>query len=631
VRRPINWLLFSLALLALSANLMLTGCGGGGTDEGGTAPPPAASGMLRKVGSPGELETSLKASLRAAIEGGLAAGPMPAATSGAGDYSNTYTSEAGVDEFDYARYDGTHLYIAPPPYANTLVPREIRILRTDPLSGGATQVASIPIAGEQQVQGIYVADGRLVMVTSAANYQSFGDVWLTMIPWAPTDLAIHVYDISDPAHPARILNAEVDGVFVASRRVGDRVYLVSRHTPSVLLQPLASARLADMPLAELLPQITVGGRTQPLVSASDCYITNESDPRGYPILTTITSFSMQNPADFVNTCYNEEANGVYASTTALYISQPVFGETPPAAKTRIHKFALTGAAPAYAGSVQVSGLLWMGGQGDFRMSEHQGMLRVLTTEQTSDPSDWNDYRLFVLRPKATELALEVVSSLPNASRPEEIGKLNESLFGVRFAGDRAYAVTFQRIDPLYVLDLANPADPRIAGSLELPGVSEFLHPVTADLLLGLGTDAGHAKVELFDVSVIEQPQSRGSVEIGGWRSSSEALYERHAFTYLPGDTADRFAIPATVIPEPPNGQTANSEPSLYQFEILGKQGAASASLQPAGAVSPPIANDSERFVLTSRSFIHGDTVYYVRDGRVWSSSWFTPSQVQGPF
>ncbi|HEY6123471.1 MAG TPA: beta-propeller domain-containing protein [Steroidobacteraceae bacterium] len=632
MRRPLNWLVFAIALLALTANLMLTGCGGGGdADDGGNDPPPPASGMLRKVSSAGELETSLKASLRLAVDTGGSALIVPAGGASGGDYSNTYTSEAGVDEFDYARYDGAYLYIAPTPYANNQVPRSIRILRTDPATGGATQVSSIPIESELAVQGLYVADGRLVMLTSGANYHSFGGIWATLVAWAPTRLAIQVYDVSDPANPARLLNADMDGAFVASRRVGDRVYLVSRHSPSVLLDPQARLRIADLSLAELLPKVTVGGRTRPLVSSSDCYVTNEENHKGYPILTTITSFSMQNPADFVNTCYNEQANGVYASTSALYISQPVLGPIPGAAATRIHKFALTGAAPAYAGSVQVSGLLWMGGQRDFRMSEHRGMLRVMTTEQTNDLDDWQDHRLYVLRPKSAELALEVVSSLPNDSRPEEIGKSGEGLFGVRFVGDRAYAVTFRAVDPLYVLDLANPADPRIAGTLELPGFSDFLHPVTEDLLLGLGGTMSNAKLELFDVSEIEQPQSRGSITIGGWSSSSEALHDRHAFTSLPADAADRFAIPATVVPGTTNGLNSNTESSLYQFEILGKQSAASASLQAAGAVTPPVANDAERYVMSSRSFIHGDTVYYVRDGKVWSSSWFTPSQVQGPF
>ena len=645
--RPSDRLVHSIAPLFLFAGLMLAGCGGGQSDDDGAfdPPPPPTSGMLRKVSSAPELERSLKLSLQATVEAGL-----PTVTVGAGGVitaqplfggddgiSNTYTSEAGVDEFDYVRYDGAHLYIAPTPFSDARLPRAIRILRTDPATGTATQVSSIPIEDHLPVQGLYVADGRLVMVTSGANFRHFGGIWAMVAFWAPTEHAIYVYDVSDPAHPARLLHAEVDGVFVATRRVGDRVYLVTRHTPIAVLDPQARTRLPDLSLTDLLPKITVAGRTRSLVSASDCYITNEPAPEGYPILTTITSFSMQNPADMVNVCYNEEADGIYASTSALYVSQPRFGGFPlPTfgsirSSTRIHKFALTAAAPAYAGSVEVPGGLWMGGQGDFRMSEARGMLRVVTTEFVNDSTDAQDHRLFVLRPKASELALEIVSSLPNDARPEELGKPNEGLFGVRFTGDRAYAITFQRIDPLYVIDLANPADPRIAGTLEIPGFSEFLHPVTENLLLGLGSNLGRVKLELFDVSAIGQPQSRGSLEIDGWNSMTEALYERHAFTYLPAEAADRFTVPATITARLENGNPGTTQSSLHQFEIIGKQSAASASLQAAGVVSPPITNELERYAWFTRTFIHGDTVYHVRDGKVWSSSWFTPSQVQGPF
>ncbi len=158
---------------------------------------------------------------------------------------------------------------------------------------------------------------------------------------------------------------------------------------------------------------------------------------------------------------------------------------------------------------------------------------------------------------------------------------------MRFVGDRAYAVTFQRSDPLYVIDLSTPADPRIAGQLLLPGWSEFLHPVTDDLLLGLGTDGSRVKLELFDTSVLEQPQSRGLITLGEVTSSSQALYDRHAFTYLAGPEADRLAVPASVsAPSPIEGQGFTWSSSLHQFEILGKQSASSALLQEAGAVSP---------------------------------------------
>jgi hypothetical protein len=621
-----------IAILFLSGSLMIAGCGGGGGgDDGGGVDQPEVSGMLRKVRSAGELEDSLKASLpEVASPMVLPPGGGAMAVGGAVDFSGTYTAEAGVDEFDYARYDGTHLYVAPTPWANTQLARAIRILRTDPADGTATQVSSIPIEGDQQVQGLYVANGRLVMLTSEANFMPYGDVWIALFVWQPTELAIHVYDVSDPAHPARIHHAALDGVFVDTRRVGDRVYLVTRHTPQVPRDAVGRLQLAGQTLNDLLPKVTAAGRTTPLVAPSDCYITNGPDHDAYPILTTITSFSMQNPAALTSTCYNEEANGVYASTSALYVSQPRYTATG-ITSTRIHKFAFLGAAAVYAGSVEVPGMLWTGGQLDFRMNEHQGMLRVMTTESTTDPADWLDHRLFILRPKANEPALEVVSSLPNAAHPEEIGKPNEGLHGVRFVGDRAYAITFRQIDPLYVLDLADPADPRIAGELEIPGFSEFLHPVTQDLLLGLGAESNNAKIELFDVSQIENPQSRGRIVLDGMASHSEAMWDRHAFTWLPADAADRFAIPATITPWVPSGAAVVPQSSLHQFEILGKQTAGSASLQAAGVVTPPVANDYERYASSSRSFIHGDTVYYVRDGKVWSTSWFAPSQVQGPF
>jgi len=186
-------------------------------------------------------------------------------------------------------------------------------------------------------------------------------------------------------------------------------------------------------------------------------------------------------------------------------------------------------------------------------------------------------------------------------------------------------VTFQRIDPLYVIDLSTPTDPSIAGQLLLPGVSEFLHPVSRDLLLGLGREAGRVKVELYDTSVLESPQSRGALSLGGVTSFSPAVYDRHVFTYLAGADSDRFAFPAFIT----DPQSGLAETSLHQFEIHGKSMAPSASLQEAGAMTLP--ESAGQLTFSNRAFIDGDTVYYVRDGQVWSAFWATPTQVNGPF
>jgi hypothetical protein len=369
--------------------------------------------------------------------------------------------------------------------------------------------------------------------------------------------------------------------------------------------------------------MTIDGRPDPLVDPRHCYVTSDGRRSGNTVLTYVTTFSLANPRDINGICYDEPADGVYASRESLYVSEPRYSD---AGSTRIHKFSLNGPRAEYAGSVEVPGMVWSGGQQDFRMNESAGLLRVMTTQETRDAADVVDHQLFVLRQKPAERALEIIGRLPNDARPEEIGKPGESLFAVRFDGDRAYAVTFRRIDPLYVIDLSSPTDPRIAGQLLLPGVSEFLHPISNDLLLGLGTEANHFKIELFDTSVLEHPQSRGAITLGGIHSDSPARYDRHAFTYLAGENSDRVAVPGIVYTGQP-GVGFGYETSLRQFEIIGKQSASSASLQEAGAVSPPVAPVSG----SDRSFIHGDTVYYVRDGNVWATFWSTPSQLNGPF
>jgi uncharacterized secreted protein with C-terminal beta-propeller domain len=634
---------YFLAVACLAMGIVLVGCSG---DES-TSPPtnnPQAEGLLRKVRTAAELEASVKAGVRAAAPADITA----AVGAGNSSFSGTYTQEANIDELDAVRYDGTTMYIAPQrvlmccfidPLASSNggpkpLAQAIRILRTDPVNARASQIASIPLEQGESVQGLYVAGSRAFALTSEAFFGAFGNFWSGLPFWAPTDFGFRVFDVSNPADPRAVFAAKMDGVYVESRRVGDNIYLISRYTPSVLLDPARRAQLDSISINELLPQITINGVKRPLVDATQCYVANKDVPDGYPVMTTITVIPIQNPGALSSICYNEATVGVYMSERAIYLAQQVERSVPATTtsqtQTRIHKFSITGAAPRYVGSAEIVGAVWSGGQNDFRMNELNDQLRVVTTEITSDPTDIVDLRLFVLRQQTNAPSLEIVSQLPNAQRSEEIGKPNESLYGVRFVGNRLYAVTFRRIDPLYVIDLTNPSDPRIAGQLELPGFSDFLHPVTDSLLLGLGQgDAGQIKLELFDVSVANQPASRGAITLGGRSSFSEARYDRHAFAYLPNSSGDRFTIPAVIYAD--NGSFVSS--GLQLFEIRGKQTPTAATLQHIGAIIPRAADGKTSLppAARSRSFIHGDAVFYIGDEQVWSAWWQTPALVNGPF
>ena len=122
-----------------------------------------------------------------------------------------------------------------------------------------------------------------------------------------------------------------------------------------------------------------------------------------------------------------------------------------------------------------------------------------------------------------------------------------------------------------------------------------------------------------------------STTVGGPGSDSEARYDRHAFTYqVDASGVDRFTIPANVFAADGSYQFLGS--ALYLFEILDKNMPALAALNSIGSIEPPsIGPNAPNWVERSRSFIHDDTVYYIRDEDVWTAFWHTPSIVNGPF
>lgn len=650
----------AVAVLGVSTSIVV-GCGGNSPTEVDETPTAPAAGMLR-LASAAELEASLKSGFTAvrtgadaavsALAGGAAASapPSPAPTA-PNTFTGTYTQELDVDELDAVRYDGTHLYVAPqrvmsccfimgimPAGAPPPAPpqRSIRILATDPVTASATEVSEIPLADGVSVQGMYLASGAMFALTSEVFYGSYGALWADAAIWAPQKFGFRVYDTRNAASPVLRHEASIDGVFVESRRVGDTVYIVSRHTPSVqgLEYHVRTAAheahnmsvLRDVTLTQLLPSITINGVKRSLVDPARCYVATDSNARGGAIVTSITAVPIADPSAFRTTCYNEDAYGAYVSATSLYFTEIPSHPNATRAFTRIHKFALQ--SLSYEGSAEIPGQVWRGGQADFRMSEHGGDLRVFASEFDWTDDDFVDHSLYVLRKSSSELRLDIAAQLPNDRRPEEIGKTDEQLFGVRFFGDRAYAVTFRQIDPLYVIDLANPADPYLAGRLEVAGVSDFLHPVSGDLLLGLGVaETGSIKLELFDVSDIDRPLSRGSATLGGRGSYSEARHDRHAFTYQADvGGVDRFTIPATLYEQ--TGSFVES--GLYLYEIRDKGTPRLATLNAAGALVVERGAQTT-FGSFNRAFIHGNTIYYVRGDEVWSAFWSTPFAPNGAF
>ncbi|MEK6852055.1 MAG: beta-propeller domain-containing protein, partial [Candidatus Thermoplasmatota archaeon] len=131
-----------------------------------------------------------------------------------------------------------------------------------------------------------------------------------------------------------------------------------------------------------------------------------------------------------------------------------------------------------------------------------------------------------------------------------------------------YLVTFKKIDPFFVVDLSDPANPEILGQLKIPGFSDYLHPFGPNHVIGVGKDAYDmgdfawfqgVKLSLFDVSDPMDPQEVASVVIGDRGTESEVLSEHKAFLLIPG--RDLLVLPITL------AETSGGEPSEYGRQV----------------------------------------------------------------
>lgn len=172
----------------------------------------------------------------------------------------------------------------------------------------------------------------------------------------------------------------------------------------------------------------------------------------------------------------------------------------------------------------------------FALSEHEGHLRIATTiDGAFGTESAND--VYVL-----DDSLSVVGSVQGMG-------LTERIYSVRFRGEEAYVVTFRRVDPFHVLDLSNPDDPTLEGTLKLPGYSSYLHPLGQDRVLGIGEEDDRVKLVVFDVSNPRDPTILDSRVLDArWSGVARTHHAflrdpRHGVFFLP--TADAGLVYST--------------------------------------------------------------------------------------
>ena len=650
---------------------LATACGGGGGGSSSTPPPvvvappppPDPTGLWVNSETDGATEGAGLADYTAKLTrigmtrsatGGpvFEAAPVADTSAGGSGFSTTYTLEADVDEYDIVKYNGSTLAVAPsrsgccfvvePRIASDALPppqegqgeSEIALYQTDPGSGSATAAGIIALQEGQTAEGMYLSESRLQVLLSTAWWGAFGEQFTTSDGWLDEQVSLLNYDLTDVENPVLTNTMTVEGALIASRRAGDEIFVVSRHAPNI--EGLVSypqteeevanndALLAEASESDILPEVRIDGEIIEPLTLDSCYRVDPEHPLAEPApsdstLTTFLAISAETGEVLRAACTFEPVSGIYMGSSFIALTHVRWDLEQRG--TLVHLMARD--SFDYLGSELIDGDLYSGGNADFRISESGGVLRLVTTEWTGDPEDAFTHRLFTLSPSDTAPELDVLGVLGDDPQAR-IGKPNEDLYGVRFMGNRAYMVTFERIDPLYVIDLSDPSQPSIVGELEVPGFSDLLHEVSDDLLLGLGSsDRFFPKLELYNVSDVTSPISQGLVELGeemDW-SYSPAQYNRYAFTYLAGNETDRLTVPYVA-----SGLRDDEYQHIERialFEITNKNEPEAAAVLPVGEVTlEPNSVDGD-----TRVILDNEALYVISHTGLLGGFWSNPEAV----
>jgi hypothetical protein len=444
-------------------------------------------------------------------------------------HSDTNVEEPGVDEPDLVKTDGRRIVTATGGRLHVVDAATRRETGTLDLGAGA---AWSP--GELLMSG----DRALVVLRPAITFTRGDDTGRIVDGGvAPRVQGPRLVLVDLAGAPRVVSSLQADGAYVDARQVGSVARLVVRSAPRITFPPRRAGSDADAtaanraavnaaPLDAWLPRISVtrNGRAQP--QKVPC--AQVSHPASYTGLSLVSVLSVDLSGDMADTSPVSVVAGgqtVYGSRGALYVTDRPGTQD----RTDIYRFDVGGSGPprfAAAGSVPGTVL------NPYSLSEYAGNLRVATTSgQGAGPPG---------TPPPTESAVYVLAR--RGARLVTVGEAGglghgERIYAVRFTGPAGYVVTFRQTDPLYTLDLRDPAHPRAAGELRISGYSAYLHPAGDGRLIGVGQQAdakGRPKglqVALFDVRDPAAPRRLSAYTVPSTWSMAE--FDPHAFVYWP--------------------------------------------------------------------------------------------------
>jgi len=483
-----------------------------------------------------------------------------AAAAPAADYSTTNVQVQGVDEADVVKTDGTHLYQA--------TEDEVRIIRAYPAAD--MQVTSRLSYRDKRFQPLelYVDEKRLVVIGQAEHDRFRYDPAITGYH-LQTSVKALIYDLTDKSRPRLERELEMEGQYLSSRKIGAHLYLTANQRIDVYAI-LEEQGEAPAPVYRDSKQ----GEGYRAIPFGDIRYFPQAVQPDYLLVGGV---NLDHPQERLNVhAYLGAGENLYASPSNLYVAvthqklpsllkrvnQMIAPEPVPLpTTTELYRFALNNGRVTFNGKGSVPGRIL----NQFSLDEYKGHLRIATTSGDMWRMDEHTSKnnVYVLDPQ-----LAIVGKLEGLAPGERI-------YSARFMGDRAYLVTFRKVDPLFVIDLKQPAAPKVLGALKIPGYSDYLHPYDENHLIGFGKDTvadketayyQGMKMTLFDVTHVSKPIEKFKTIIGDRGTESELLRNHKALLFA--REKQLLAFPVTVMEHPhdPPGPPDVSRTGTFSFQ-----------------------------------------------------------------
>lgn len=386
---------------------------------------------------------------------------------GGKDYSTTNLQMEGVDESDIAKIDGSYIYTVEDKY----------IVITDIRDGKLKEVTRFlpkDCGTADRVMEIYVDGDQLILVVECYETSLEEDSAFCYEMNGKNTTQIQVYSIVDRKNPEFEGRLIQDGYYNTSRKIGDVVYLFTQYnmTSDVV-------GYVEKEYTSVIPK--VNGEK---VAASEIYLPESSGESGI----LVSSLDVNKPdkvldSKLVISGYAQ----TYISKDALYLYEEDYDG---AMITNIAKFALDEGRISGVAAAAVSGYV----RDTFAINASDGYLRVLTTDYSTE----DEVNALYILDENMKLTGQLTGIAPG-----------EEIYAARFMGNTGYFVTYRNTDPLFTVDLSDPAKPEIIGELKVTGFSEYLHFWDDTHLLGIGyeSDEKTGNIENIKLSMfnIENP------------------------------------------------------------------------------------------------------------------------------